>query len=72
MTTPVIGILSYEDMKARTLAITRGQLKSAPGEPKVWGASSEALERFLSDTDQTTAAEIIRTAISDHADRTST
>lgn len=62
MTTPVIGILSYDDMKARTLAIARGRLKPAPGDPKVWVSSSEALERILSAPYKTLPTEIIRTA----------
>lgn len=63
MTTPVIGILSYEDMKARTLAIARGQLKPAPDEPKVWVPSSEALVHILSGPIETPLTEVIRSRL---------
>jgi len=36
MTTLKVGIASYEDMKARTLAVANGALRIAPDEPKVW------------------------------------
>jgi len=45
MKTLKIGIASYEDMKARTMAIARGQLKPKPGEPKVWFTSAESFAR---------------------------
>ncbi len=35
MKTLKVGIASYEDMKARTLAIARGELRAKPGDPKV-------------------------------------
>jgi hypothetical protein len=41
MTNPKIGIASYEEMKARTLAIARGELKPAAGDPKVWFTPTE-------------------------------
>jgi predicted transcriptional regulator len=43
-----IGIASYTEMKARTMAIARGELKSKPGEPKVWFASTESFAKVLS------------------------
>ena len=49
MTTLHIGIAPYEEMKARTMAIARGELKSGPDEPKLWFASIESLARILSD-----------------------
>ena len=30
-----IGIASYDDFKARTIAIARGELKPGPDDPKV-------------------------------------
>lgn len=48
MTTLNVGIASYADMKARTLAIARGKLKPSPGEPKVWFASAESFAKVLS------------------------
>jgi predicted transcriptional regulator len=44
-----IGIAPYEEMKARTMAIARGELKPGPDEPKLWFASIESLARVLSD-----------------------
>jgi hypothetical protein len=34
MTTLKVGIASYEDMKARTMAVARGEHRIAPDEPK--------------------------------------
>lgn len=48
MSTLRIGIASYEEMKARTMAIARGELKSKPGEPKVWFPSIESVAKVLS------------------------
>lgn len=44
-----IGIASYEEMKARTLSIARGELKPKPTDPKVWFPSTESLVRVLSE-----------------------
>ena len=44
-----VGIASYADMKARTMAIARGELKPGPGDPKVWFPSTESLVRVLSE-----------------------
>ena len=49
MKTLRVGIASYEQMKARTLAIARGEYKPAAGEPKVWFRSAESFARVLSD-----------------------
>ena len=48
MNTPQIGIASYDRMKARTMAIARGELEPARGEPKVWFTSIEGFARVLS------------------------
>ena len=48
MSTLRIGIASYEQMKARTLAIARGRLKPGIQEPKVWFTSTESMARVLS------------------------
>jgi len=53
-----VGIASYEDMKARTMAIARGALKPKPGEPKVWFPSAESLVRVLSDRNRSLLATI--------------
>ena len=49
MKTLKVGIASYEEFKARTMAIARGELKPAPDDPKVWFTSIESLAKVLSD-----------------------
>jgi predicted transcriptional regulator len=49
MTTLRIGIASYDEMKARTLAIAKGKYKPKRGEPRVWFTSMESFARVLSD-----------------------
>src|SRR5260370_31447039 len=44
-----VGIAAYSDMKARTMAIARGQLRPRPGDPKIWFASAERLVKVLPD-----------------------
>jgi predicted transcriptional regulator len=44
-----VGIASYEEMKARTIAIAKGQLRPAPGEPRVWFTSAESFAKVLSE-----------------------
>lgn len=58
MKTLKIGIASYQDMKARTMAIARGELKPKPGDPKVWFPSTESLVRVLSDKNRELLATI--------------
>jgi predicted transcriptional regulator len=48
MTTLKVGIASYEEMKALTLAIARGQRKLAPQEPRIWFPSTESFAKVLS------------------------
>jgi len=38
-----IGIAPIEEMKARTLAIVKGEFKPTPDEPKLWFSSIESL-----------------------------
>jgi predicted transcriptional regulator len=49
MSTLKVGISSYENMKARTMAIARGEYKPKHGEPKVWFTSMGSFSRVLSD-----------------------
>jgi predicted transcriptional regulator len=44
-----IGVAPYEEMKARSMAIARGELKPKANEPKLWFTSIESLARVLSD-----------------------
>ena len=48
MTTLKVGIASYEEMKARTMAVARGERRTAPDEPKVWFTSTESFAKVLS------------------------
>lgn len=48
MKTLIIGIDSYQKIKARTLAIAKGELKNMKGTPKVWFSSLESLAQVLS------------------------
>ena len=48
MKTLKIGITGYDQMKARTMAIARGEHKPAKGEPKMWFTSVESLAKMLS------------------------
>lgn len=54
-----IGIASRGQMKARTLAIARGELKPGKNDPKVWFTSLESLAQVLSKPNQL-LLEIIR------------
>jgi predicted transcriptional regulator len=48
MSTLKIGIATYEEMKARTMAIARGERRVLPGEPKVWFVSVDSFAKVLS------------------------
>lgn len=48
MTTLKIGIASYDEIKARTLAIARGELRPKAGEPRIWFVSAAAVGKVLS------------------------
>ncbi len=49
MRTLKVGIASYAQMKAHTMAIARGQHRPRRGEPKVWFTSMESFAKILSD-----------------------
>ena len=49
MKTLKIGIAGYDRMKARTMAIARGEHKPARGEPTVWFTSIESFAKILSE-----------------------
>lgn len=61
MKTLKVGIASYEDMKARTLAIARGELRPKPSDPKVWFTSPESFARLLSNRNRALLAQIADT-----------
>lgn len=48
MTTLKVGIATAREMKERSLAIARGDLRPAADEPKVWFTSPESFAKVLS------------------------
>ena len=60
MKTLKIGIASYDRMKARTIAIARGELKPARDEPLVWFTSVESFAKVLSSRNRELLATIAR------------
>ena len=48
MKTLKVGIASIQDMKKRTMAIARGDLKPSRADPKVWFTSPESFAKVLS------------------------
>ena len=61
MRTLCVGIASYEQMKARTLAIARGEHRPTD-EPRVWFTSAESFARVLSDRNRVLLATIAESA----------
>jgi predicted transcriptional regulator len=49
MTTLKIGIASYKQMKERSLAIARGELRAGRNAPRVWFTSIDSLAKVLSE-----------------------
>ena len=49
MKTLRVGIADYDQMKARTMAIARGERAPAKSEPKVWFTSIESFAKLLSE-----------------------
>ena len=47
-----VGIMPYETMKARTIAIAKGKYRPAPSEPKIWFTSLRSLASVLSEENQ--------------------
>ncbi|MBB3871223.1 helix-turn-helix domain-containing protein [Brevundimonas mediterranea] len=48
MTTLKVGIADYDEMKARTMRIARGEERPGADEPKVWFTSTESFAKVLS------------------------
>lgn len=61
MKTIVIGIMPQEKIRARVLAIARGEYKPKPGEPKVWFTSMKSLAEVLSDENRALLKVIMET-----------
>jgi len=49
MKTIVIGVMSQELIRARTIAIANGEYKPKAGEPKIWFTSMKSVAEVLSD-----------------------
>jgi predicted transcriptional regulator len=48
MSTLRVGIANYDEMKALTMAIARGERKLGPREPRIWFPSTESFAKVLS------------------------
>ena len=62
MRTLKVGIASYEEMKARTLAIARGEYKPGPNEPRIWFTSPDSFAKVLSTNNRAVLEVIAATA----------
>ena len=73
MTTLRVGVAGYAQLKARTIAIARGELQPGRGAPKVWFPSTESLARVLSNRNRSILEAIRKTrpqSISELAEET--
>src|ERR1039457_2399178 len=61
MTMLKVGIAGYEQMKARTLAVARGQQRPRRDDPKIWFTSMESFAKVLSDRNRALLALIAET-----------
>ena len=52
MKTMVIGVMSQEKIRARAIAIAKGEYKPKPGEPKIWFTSMRSVAEVLSDSNR--------------------
>ena len=60
MKTLRVGIAGYDRMKARSMAIARGEFKPGRNEPKVWFTSIESFAKVLSRSNRELLATIAR------------
>jgi len=47
MKTIVIGVMTQEQIRARVIAIAKGEYKPSPGEPKIWFTSMKSVAEVL-------------------------
>jgi predicted transcriptional regulator len=47
-----IGVMPQKQIRARALAIARGEYKPKPGEPKIWFTSMKSVAEVLSDANR--------------------
>jgi predicted transcriptional regulator len=45
----VVGVMPQEQIRARAIAIAKGEYKPKPGEPKIWFSSMKSVAEVLSD-----------------------
>lgn len=48
----IIGVMPQKQIRARALAIVRGEYKPKPGEPKIWFTSMRSVAEVLSDSNR--------------------
>ncbi len=61
MKTLKVGIATYDAMKARTLAIAKGEVKPKASDPKVWFTSPESFAKLLSNRNRSLLSVITET-----------
>ena len=49
MKTIIIGVMPQEQVRARAIAIAKGEYKPKPGEPRIWFTSMKSVAEVLSD-----------------------
>jgi predicted transcriptional regulator len=47
--TIVIGVMPQQEIRARAIAVAKGQYKPKPGEPRIWFTSMKSVAEVLSD-----------------------
>lgn len=62
MKTIVIGVMPQEKIRARAIAIAKGEYKPKPGEPKIWFTSMRSVAEVLSDSNRALLKVIQETA----------
>ena len=62
MKTIVIGIMPQAQIRARAMAIAKGEYKPKPGEPKIWFTSMRSMAEVLSDANRAMLRTIWETA----------
>jgi hypothetical protein len=59
MMTIVIGVMPQEQIRARAIAIAKGEYTPKPGEPRIWFTSMKSMAEVLSDQNRA-LLEVIR------------
>ena len=64
MKSVVIGVMPQNQIRARMIAIAKGEYKPSPGEPKIWFTSMKSVAEVLSDQNRA-LLKVIRETIPD-------